>query len=50
MNLPYFIAQRLIKGRQKGTSFSRPINVIAVIGIAIGSGSNDSGNCYSYRF
>ncbi|HEM48723.1 MAG TPA: ABC transporter permease [Caldithrix sp.] len=36
MNLPFFIAQRLIKGRQEGTSFSRPINVIAVIGIAMG--------------
>ncbi len=36
MNLPYFIAQRLIKGRSEGTSFSRPINVIAVIGIAMG--------------
>jgi len=36
MNLPYFIAQRLIKGRKEGTSFSKPINVIAVIGIAMG--------------
>jgi lipoprotein-releasing system permease protein len=36
MNLPYFIAERLIKGRSEGTSFSRPINVIAVIGIATG--------------
>lgn len=36
MNLPYFIAQRIIKGRRKGTSFSRPINVIAIAGIAIG--------------
>jgi lipoprotein-releasing system permease protein len=36
MNLPYFIAQRLIKGREKGTSFSKPINVIAVIGISLG--------------
>lgn len=36
MNLPYFIAQRLIKGRAEGNSFSRPINVIAVIGIAAG--------------
>ena len=36
MNLPYFIAQRLIKGRRLDTSFSRPINVIAVIGIAMG--------------
>jgi len=36
MNLPYFIAQRLIRGRREGTSFSRPINVIAIIGIAVG--------------
>jgi lipoprotein-releasing system permease protein len=36
MNLPYFIAQRLIKGRRQGTSFSKPINVIAIIGIAMG--------------
>jgi lipoprotein-releasing system permease protein len=36
MNLPYFIAERLIKGRAEGSSFSRPINVIAVIGIATG--------------
>lgn len=36
MNLPYFIAQRLIKGRRHESSFSRPINVIAVIGIAMG--------------
>jgi lipoprotein-releasing system permease protein len=36
MNLPYFIAQRLIKGRSEGISFSRPINVIALIGIAMG--------------
>lgn len=36
MNLPYFISQRLIKGRREGTSFSRPINVIAIIGIAMG--------------
>ncbi len=36
MNLPYFIAQRLIKGRREGTSFSRPINVIAIIGIGMG--------------
>ena len=36
MNLPYFIAERLIKGRVKEKSFSRPINVIAVIGIALG--------------
>lgn len=36
MNLPYFIAQKLIKGRRQGTSFSRPINVIAIVGIATG--------------
>lgn len=36
MNLPYFIARRLVKGRSEGTSFSRPINVIAIIGITMG--------------
>jgi lipoprotein-releasing system permease protein len=36
MNLPYFIAERLIKGRKTETSFSRPINVIAITGIALG--------------
>ncbi len=36
MNLPYFIARRLIRGRHEKTSFSRPINVIAIIGIALG--------------
>ena len=36
MNLPYFIAQKLIKGRRQGTSFSRPINVIAIVGISSG--------------
>jgi lipoprotein-releasing system permease protein len=36
MNLPYFIAERLIKGRKIETSFSRPINVIAITGIALG--------------
>ena len=36
MNFPYFIAKRLISGRRDGTSFSRPINVIAIIGIASG--------------
>lgn len=36
MNLPYFIAQRLIRGRREGTSFSRPVNIIAIIGIAMG--------------
>jgi lipoprotein-releasing system permease protein len=36
MNLPYFIAHRLIIGRREGTSFSRPINIIAITGIAMG--------------
>ncbi len=36
MNFPYFIARRLIKGRTEKTSFSKPINVIAIIGIAMG--------------
>ena len=36
MNLPFFIAQRLIKGRREGASFSRPINVIAIVGISVG--------------
>ena len=36
MNTPLFIAKRLIKDRQKGTSFSRPINVIGIVGIAVG--------------
>ncbi|MGB4293433.1 MAG: FtsX-like permease family protein [Bacteroidales bacterium] len=36
MNLPYFIAQRLIKDRREGASFSKPINVIAIAAIAIG--------------
>jgi lipoprotein-releasing system permease protein len=36
MNLPYFIANRLIKGRREETSFSRPINIIAITGIAMG--------------
>ncbi len=36
MNLPYFIAGRLIKGRREGTSFSRPINIIAIVAIAMG--------------
>jgi lipoprotein-releasing system permease protein len=36
MNFPYFIAQRLIKGRRVETSFSRPINVIAITGISLG--------------
>lgn len=36
MNLPYFIAKRIIRGRLDEKSFSRPINVIAVTGIALG--------------
>jgi lipoprotein-releasing system permease protein len=36
MNLPWFLAQRLIKGRKEGASFSQPINVIAIIGISLG--------------
>lgn len=36
MNTPYFIAKRLIKDRKGEASFSRPINVIAIIGIALG--------------
>jgi len=36
MNLPYFIARRLIRGRIEKTSFSRPINIIAIVGIAMG--------------
>ena len=36
MNTPLFIAKKLIKDRRKGTSFSRPINVIAIVGIAVG--------------
>ena len=36
MNLPYFIAKRLIKGRNDQKSFSKPINVIAIVGIALG--------------
>lgn len=36
MNTPYFIAKRLISDRKGETSFSRPINVIAIIGIALG--------------
>ena len=35
MNLPLFIAQRMIKGRREGESFSRPINVIAIVGILL---------------
>ncbi|MFZ2286059.1 MAG: FtsX-like permease family protein [Bacteroidales bacterium] len=36
MSTGTFIARRLIKERSQGTSFSRPINVIAIIGIALG--------------
>jgi len=36
MNTPYFIAKRLIKDRKGETSFSRPINIIAITGIALG--------------
>ena len=36
MNFPYFIAKRLIKGEKQGVSFSQPINIIAIVGIAAG--------------
>jgi lipoprotein-releasing system permease protein len=36
MTTSRFIAQHLIKERSQGTAFSRPINVIAIIGIALG--------------
>ena len=36
MNFPYFIAKRLIKKQEHGVSFSQPINVIAITGIAAG--------------
>lgn len=36
MSTSAFIAQRLIKERNRGTAFSRPINVIAIIGISLG--------------
>lgn len=36
MSTGTFIARRLIKERSQGTAFSRPINVIAIIGIALG--------------
>ena len=36
MNFPYFIAKRLIKGQKQRASFSQPINVIAITGIAAG--------------
>jgi lipoprotein-releasing system permease protein len=35
MNFPVFIAKRLVKGNSE-TSFSKPINVIAVTGISLG--------------
>ncbi len=36
MNLPYFIAKRLLTERNDQKSFSKPINVIAIVGIALG--------------
>ena len=36
MNLPYFIAKRLVKEQEGGKVFSKPINVIAIVGIALG--------------
>src|SRR5512133_121634 len=36
MSISTFIASRLIRDRNSGTAFSRPINVIAIIGIALG--------------
>lgn len=36
MSTGTFIASRLIKERKQGTAFSRPINVIAIIGISLG--------------
>lgn len=36
MSTGAFIAKRLIRERKQGTSFSRPINVIAITGIALG--------------
>lgn len=36
MNLPYFISTKLIRSRKEETSFSRPINMIAIIGISLG--------------
>lgn len=36
MNTPYFIAKRLIRERRGEASFSRPVNVIAIAGIALG--------------
>ncbi len=36
MRTDLFIARRLIKDRREGTSFSRPINIISITGIALG--------------
>ena len=36
MSTGTFIARRLIKERSQDTAFSRPVNVIAIIGIALG--------------
>lgn len=36
MSTDLFIAKRLIKERRHGTSFSRPINLITIVGIALG--------------
>jgi len=36
MSIGTFIASRLIQDRNRGTAFSRPINAIAIIGIALG--------------
>jgi len=36
MSTDLFIAKRLIKERRNGTSFSRPINIITITGIALG--------------
>jgi len=36
MRIDLFIAKRLIRERKSGTTFSRPINVIAITGIALG--------------
>ena len=38
MSIGAFIAKRLIKERRHGAAFSRPINVIAITGIALGLG------------
>lgn len=36
MKVSLFISRRLIRERRQGTSFSKPINVIAITGIALG--------------